>query len=87
MNRRRPSITTCCALATLAVELALPNERLCPDVRRVIPLHTTAGRVVLVVGWSALTWWFLPHLINGANAFAGSVVDALTSDEEETTDG
>lgn len=86
MNRRRPSITTCCALVTLAVELALPNERLCPDVRRAFRLDTTPGRVALVVGWSALTWWFLPHLIKGANAFADSVVDALTSDDEETTD-
>ena len=35
--------------------------------RHVLRTDTRTGRLVVVAGWSALTAWFVPHLLRGTD--------------------
>jgi hypothetical protein len=47
--------------------------------RYVFKTHTPAGKVAFVGGWAALTYWFLPHILEGANKLA-ELVEEVTTD-------
>jgi hypothetical protein len=53
------------------------EHTLSASTRYVFKTHTPTGKVAFVSGWAALTMWFLPHVLNGANKLANIVEDLV----------
>jgi hypothetical protein len=65
----------------LALELeALRRQRyehtLSQATRYIFRTHTPAGKIAFVAGWSALTYWFLPHILNYVEKVEEEMEDA-----------
>lgn len=54
--------------------------------RYVFQTHTLPGKIAFVTSWGALTWWFLPHVIKGANVVSEAISEAIAVVEEAVQD-
>lgn len=52
------------------------NSHLSACVRDLYRVHTTTGRVALVVSWTALTAWLLPHWCRAVDELVTAIEEA-----------
>jgi hypothetical protein len=54
------------------------RSTLCSVTRSQLRVHRTPGRLAVVLGWSALTGWLIPHILISGHRLGRSVRDGDT---------